>query len=320
MRAIITGATGFVGRKLLAQIEEPVVLSRHPERARESLRNSMGSEIEVFGWDPAAAAPAPAAFQGVEAIFHLAGESVGEGRWTAKKKWRIRESRVAGTQHLVAALKTLDKRPSVLVSASAVGFYGSRGDEILDETVAPGNDFLSEVCQAWEAASQAAKPLGVRVVNPRLGVVLGEGGGALSKMLLPFKLGIGGRLGDGNQWMPWVHVDDVVRLMLHAVKHAEIEGPMNVVSPEPVINRDFTRILAAALHRPAIFPAPAFGLKLILGEFADVLLGSQRVVPGVAERTGYTFHYGDLASALHAILNKTKKAESKTTVVQGHHA
>jgi uncharacterized protein (TIGR01777 family) len=320
MRAIVTGATGFVGGKLLAQIDEPVVLSRNPEKARASLKHSTGRDIEVFGWDPAAAPPSPAAFRGVEAIFHLAGESVGEGRWTAKKKWRIRESRVAGTQHLVAALKTLDKRPPVLVSASAVGFYGSRGVQVLDETTSPGNDFLSEVCQAWEAASQAAKPLGVRVVNPRLGVVLGDGGGALAKMLLPFKLGAGGRLGNGNQWMPWVHVDDVVGLMLHAVKHAEIEGPINAVSPNPVTNREFTRILAAALHRPAIFPAPAFGLKLLLGEFADVLLGSQRVVPRVAERTGYTFHFADLAAALQAILHETKGAEGKTPLAQGQHA
>lgn len=320
MRAIITGATGFVGKRLLAQIDEPVVLSRNPERAKESLRNTTGREVEVFRWDPAAAAPSSAAFQGVEAIFHLAGESVGEGRWTAKKKWRIRESRVAGTQHLIAALKTLDKRPPVLVSASAVGFYGSRGDDILDETASAGIDFLSEVCQAWEAASQSAKGLGVRVVNPRLGVVLGNGGGALAKMLLPFKLGAGGRLGDGKQWMPWVHVDDVVGLLLHAVNHSEIEGPMNVVSPNPSINRDFTRILAAALHRPAIFPAPAFGLKLILGEFAEVLLGSQRVVPRVAERTGYVFRHADLASALQAILHESNGAERQTAVAQGHRA
>jgi len=318
MRAVITGATGFVGKKLLAHIDEPVVLSRDPARARNSLKQSTGRDIEVYGWDPASAPPSPMAFHGADAIFHLAGESVGEGRWTAKKKWRIRESRVAGTEHLVAALKTLDKRPPVLVSASAVGIYGSRGDEILDETASPGKDFLSEVCEAWESASQAAKPLGVRVVNPRLGIVLGDGGGALAKMLLPFKLGVGGRLGNGRQWMPWVHVADVVGILLHAAKNAEIEGPINTVSPNPVTNRDFTRILAAALHRPAIFPAPPFGLRLMLGEFADVLLGSQRVVPRVAERTGYTFRYTDLAAALQSILHE-QQAETGKAAAQGHH-
>ena len=191
----------------------------------------------------------------------------------------------------------------MLVSASAVGYYGSRGDEVLDESAPPAHDFLAEVCIAWEQAAQQAAAFGMRVVNPRIGIVLGSGGEALGKMLLPFKLGLGGRLASGKQWMPWIHLDDLVGLFLHAASHQEVVGPMNAAAPEPVINRDFTRTLASALHRPAIFPAPAAALKLALGEFAEVLLASQRVVPRVAEQTGYVFQYPELADALQAILH-----------------
>lgn len=295
MRALVTGATGFIGRQLLERLDSAVVLSRNPEQARSTF-----PKAEVLRWDPMAGPPPADAFRGVEAIFHLAGEPVAEGRWNAAKKQRLRDSRVIGTQHLVQGLEASSERPPVLVSASAVGFYGSRGDEVLDESAAPGNDFLAELCKAWEASAQPARASGVRVVNPRIGIVLGPSGGALAKMLTPFKLGVGGRLGSGKQWMPWIHLDDMVGILLHAVTHTEVEGPINGAAPNPATNRDFTKTLAGVLHRPAIFPAPAFALRLALGEFADVLLGSQRVVPTAAQRTGYVFQHPDLADALRA--------------------
>jgi uncharacterized protein len=296
MRAVVTGATGFIGGQLLKRIAEPVVLSRHPERARQALGG-----IEVHGWDPLSGPPPADAFRAAQAVFHLAGDPVAEGRWTAEKKRRLRASRVEGTANLVRALEGLSDRPPVLVSASAVGFYGSRGDELLDESAAPGNDFLADICRGWEEASARAVPLGIRVVNPRIGIVLGHGG-ALDKMLPPFKFGLGGRLGHGRQWMPWVHVDDVVGLLLHAVEHADISGPMNATAPQPVTNREFTRVLAGVLHRPAIFPVPEFALRLLMGDFAEVLVSSQRTVPRVAQQSGYRFQYPELRAALQAIV------------------
>ncbi|MBI2826854.1 MAG: TIGR01777 family protein [Planctomycetia bacterium] len=301
MRALVTGATGFIGRRLLEEIAQPVVLSRDPARAR-----AQRSGVEAHAWDPLADVPPSASFEGVEAVFHLAGESVGEGRWTAAKKQRIRDSRVVGTANLVRALAALDRRPRVLVSASAIGYYGSRGDEVLDETSAPADDFLADVCRAWEAAAMAAENHGVRAVCARFGVVLGPGGGALKKMLFPFRLGLGGRLGSGRQWMSWVHVDDVVGILLHAAKNENLRGPINAVSPAPVTNREFTRVLAGALHRPAVFPVPALGLRLAVGEFAEVLLGSQRVMPSVAQREGYAFRYPTLEGALAAAVRGPK--------------
>lgn len=306
MRALITGATGFIGQRLLQQIHEPVVLSRDPEKVR---RQCPGAE--TFIWDPMAGPPPAEAFRGVEAVFHLAGEPVAEGRWTAAKKQRIMDSRKIGTANLVKALEQLSERPRVLVSASAVGYYGDRGDETLDEHAAPGNDFLARVCLEWEQAAQHAASLGVRVVNPRIGIVLGAGGGALAKMLPPFKLGLGGRLASGKQWMPWVHLDDLIGLFLHAASRSELSGPLNAVAPNPATNGEFTRALAAALHRPAFLPAPGPLLKLAVGEFAEVLLASQRVVPRVAEQTGYRYQYPELAEALRAILEQPPSAPSE---------
>ncbi|MFO0899389.1 MAG: TIGR01777 family oxidoreductase [Pirellulales bacterium] len=298
MRAVVTGATGFIGRQLLARLDRPIVLTRRPDKARQTLASY---NAEVFGWD-AEREPAPAAaFDGADVVFHLAGESVAEGRWNAEKKRRIRESRELSTRNLVQGLRSAERRPAVLVSTSAVGYYGSRGEELLDESSAPAQDFLAEVCQVWEREAQAAREFGVRVANPRIGLVLGRGG-ALEKMLPPFKLGVGGRLGDGRAWMPWIHVDDVVGIFLHAAQHAAVSGPINAVSPNPVRNAEFTKELAAVLHRPAVFPVPGFGLKLMFGEFAQVLLASQRVVPKVAEQTGYRFAYPTLAAALAQIL------------------
>jgi uncharacterized protein len=297
MRALISGATGFIGRRLVTAIERPVVLARDPVRARRELGG-----VEAFAWDMLAGPPPSEALSGAEAVFHLAGEPVAEGRWNDDRKRRIHDSRTLGTANLVRAIETATPRPRVLVCASAIGYYGSRGDEILDETSSPGDDFLAHVCRDWEAAAAEVLQFGVRVVNVRIGIVLGRGGGALGKMLLPFKLGLGGRLASGQQWMSWIHVDDVVGLMLHAAQRDDVAGPINAVAPAPVTNREFTRALAGALHRPALFPAPAFALRLAVGEFADVLLGSQRVMPRVAQRSGYEFRYSELATALEAIV------------------
>jgi uncharacterized protein (TIGR01777 family) len=250
--------------------------------------------MKVFGWDPLAGPPPAAAFEGVEAVFHMAGEPVAEGRWTTAKKQRLRDSRVIATRHLVQTLAEVGPPLKALVSASAVGYYGSRGDQILDESASATNDFLAQICVDWERAAAGAREFGLRVVNPRIGIVLGTGGGALEKMVPPFKMGVGGRLGDGRQWMPWIHIDDMIGLLLHAANNPQVEGPMNATAPNPVTNSDFTRELATALHRPALLPAPAFGLRLILGEFADVLLGSQRVIPAPwptcsARRTQHLF-------------------------------
>jgi len=265
MRALVTGATGFIGSQLVSRLDQPVVLSRHPQRAEKQLELY---GVTVYGWDSDNEPPPAAAFEGIDVIFHLAGESVGEGRWNAAKKKRISDSRVNATRRLVDTLNVLENPPKVLVSASAIGYYGSRGEELLDETALEGDDFLAEVCFAWEQAALTAEKAGLRVVTVRTGIVLGRGGGALAQMLTPFKLGLGGRLGSGHQWMSWIHIDDEVGLLLHAT----------------------------------IFPVPEFALKLAVGEFAEVLLGSQRVVPRVAQQSGYEFHHPQLDGALERIL------------------
>lgn len=298
MKALVTGATGFIGRRLISWLKWPIVLTRDPARAKDAL-----PDVELYPWDPEAEPPPAAAFGGVDTIFHLAGEPVAAGRWTAKRKQRIRDSRVLGTRNLVAALSRLRERPQVLVAASAIGYYGDRGDELLDELAPPGNDFLANVCREWEAEANRAATLGVRVVTVRIGIVLGESGGALARMVTPFRLGLGGRLGSGRQWMSWIHIDDLISLLLYAVPR-HISGPMNAVAPDPVTNRDFTRELGAALRRPALLPVPQFALRLALGEMAGALLSSQRVVPRVAERTGYRFQFPKLSEALGQVLKR----------------
>lgn len=299
MKTLVTGGTGMVGPRLLRMLDQPVILSRNPERAREKVGHLAG---RIIRWDPMAGPPPAEAFAGVEAVFHLAGESVAEGRWTAAQKARIRDSRVVGTRNLVQGIAQVSDRPRVLVSASAVGYYGDRGEEELTESASPARDFLADVCVAWEKEALAAEKLGVRVVTERTGIVLGAGGGALAKMLTPFKLGAGGPLGNGRQWMPWVHVSDLARLYLHAAEHESIRGPMNAVAPHPVRNSEFTKALGRQLRRPAFMPAPYLGLRLLFGEFAQVLFASQRVVPQVALDTGFTFQYPDIAAALKEIL------------------
>jgi uncharacterized protein (TIGR01777 family) len=301
MRAVVTGATGFVGRHLLPRLERPVVLSRNSNEAKEKLSEF---DAEVHEWDPNVGPPPLAPFDGADVVFHLAGESVAGGRWTAKRKRRIRDSRVEGTRNLVDGLAQLPvgQRPKVLVSASAVGYYGSRGDETLTEKSSPGDDFLAEVCVAWEREAQRAANVGVRVASLRTGIALGPDGGALEKMLPPFKLGVGGRLGNGRQWMPWIHVDDLAALYVHVAERESIEGPVNGVAPGIVRNREFTKALARELHRPAFLPAPYLGLRLLLGEFAKYLFASQKVEPRVAMESGFKFRFPHLEQALADVI------------------
>ena len=298
MKALVTGATGLVGQQLVRRLGEAVVLTRDVAQGQARL----GAGVRAFAWQPEAEPPPAAAFEGVDVVFHLAGEPVAEGRWTAEKKRRIRDSRVLGTRQLVATLQGLSALPRALICASAVGFYGSQGDRELREAAPRGEGFLAEVTESWEAEARAAERLGIRVVTARLGIVLSPQGGALARMLTPFRLGVGGMLGDGRQWMPWVHIDDVVGLLLHAARDERLRGPLNVVSPAPVTNADFTRALGRALGRPTILTVPRLALRAVFGELAEALLQSQRVLPGAALETSYGFSYRDVEVALRACL------------------
>jgi hypothetical protein len=236
---------------------------------------------------------------GFDAVVHLAGESV-VGRWTADKKKAIRDSRVLGTRHLVAALAQAEVKPRVLVCASAVGFYGDRGDELLREESPSGQGFLPEVCREWEDASRIAGDAGIRTVNIRIGLVLSAKGGALAKLLTPFKLGLGGRIGSGQQWWSWIHVDDVVGGIHHAMRSESLAGAVNLVAPNPVRNAEFTRVLASVLGRPAFFPVPEFALRMAFGKMAagELFLSSQRTEPGKLLAEGYEFRFRELRGAL----------------------
>lgn len=307
MQALITGATGLVGRALRSRLEHPAVLSRNPGRAVGLL-----GAVDAFAW--AGGLPPASAFEGIDAVFHLAGEPVAEGRWDDDKKQRIMDSRVVGTRNLVDRLATLERKPRVLVSASAVGYYGDRRDERLTEAAAPGNGFLADVCQAWEHEAMKAQELGIRVVTLRIGIVLAANGGALERMKTPFLLGAGGQLGDGKQWMPWVHLDDVVGLLLHAATTPSVRGPLNGVAPNPVTNANFTAQLGGELHRPTWFRVPKVGLRLAMGEMAAIVTASQRVIPEVAQTTGYNFLYPYLDQALRACLRRPVRRPAPSLV------
>lgn len=293
----VTGATGFVGRALVAS------LTRDGARVLRLVRRAPGPG-EAW-WDPAAGRLDPAALEGVDGVVHLAGESIAAGRWTAERKRRIRDSRVEGTALLARALASLAAPPRVLVSASAVGIYGNRGDEILREDSPPGVGFLAEVGQAWEAAAAPAAAAGIRVVQPRLGIVLSPDGGALARLLLPFRLGVGGPLGSGAQWMSWLSLDDALGILRAALARDELAGPLNAVAPTPVTNEEFTRSLGAVLRRPTLFRVPAAALTLVLGEMAEAaLLASQRAVPDALLRAGHRFQDPDLEPALRRLLGR----------------
>jgi uncharacterized protein (TIGR01777 family) len=335
VKVAVTGATGLIGsrvvQKLLARGDEVVVLSRDVDRARSRLGG-----VSAAAWDPLAG-PAPAdALSGVDGVVHLAGEPIAQ-RWSDAVKERIRASRVEGTSNLAAGLAAASEGPAVLVSAAASGFYGSRGDVVLDESAppGPGDDFLASLCVDWEQAADAASSLGIRVVRVRTGVVLDRSGGALAKMLPPFRLGIGGPVAGGRQYMSWIHLDDVVGIYLAALSGsgsggpgsggpgsggpgsegpgsggsgsvssaAGWNGPVNACAPEAVTNAAFSRALGRALHRPAVMPVPEFAIRLLYGEMATVVTGSQRMVPARALELGYRFEHEDLDEALRAALS-----------------
>ncbi len=306
MKYLITGATGLVGQALVRSLKDDghsiVVLSRTSDKSRAPLADA------VYAWNPEAGLPPVEAFAGVETVIHLAGESVASRRWSDEQKRRIRDSRVLGTRHLVTAVQSLRERPASFICASAVGYYGNRGDEMLNEQSAAGTGFLSEVCVQWEREAERATSFGIQVVMNRLGVVLSEQGGALAQLLPIFKLGVAGKLGSGRQWFPWIHLADVVGIFRHTIFTQTISGPVNLVAPGIVTNADFTARLADALHRPAFFAVPEFVLKLAMGEMAAIVLASQKASPGVALETGYKFRYPDLSPALKDLLEEKRVA------------
>jgi uncharacterized protein (TIGR01777 family) len=299
MRVLVTGSTGLIGSALVpflrAAGHDVIRLARVPLRAEE----------KVVLWDPEAGKIEPSELEGIEAVVHLAGENIA-GRWTAEKKARIRDSRVRGTRLLCEALARLERPPAVLVSASAIGYYGDRGTEILREESPPGRGFLAEVAAQWEAATEPAAQRGIRVAILRFGIVLSPRGGALAQMLLPFRLGLGGPIGSGQQYWSWIAIDDVVRAIQHALHTETIRGPVNVVAPDPVTNREFTRALGRVLGRPTLLPLPATVVRLLFGQMGEeLLLASQRVEPIRLLASGFVFQYPDLDGALRHLVRKS---------------
>jgi hypothetical protein len=301
MKIIVTGSSGLIGSALVASLlargDEVTRLVREKSEAARA-----GGAREVL-WSPSRGELNAAELEGHDAAIHLAGDPIAEGRWTDEKKRRILESRVQGTTLLAETLAKLKTPPRVLLTASAVGYYGDRGAEVLTETSTAGADFLASVCREWEASAEAAQAARIRVVHLRFGVVLSGAGGALTKMLTPFKMGVGGKIGSGEQYMSWIALDDAVGAILHALAHAELAGAVNVVAPRAVTNAEFTKTLGGVLGRPTIFAVPAFAARLAFGEMADAaLLASQRAEPAQLKATSYHFKYPELESALrHAL-------------------
>jgi len=298
-RVTVTGATGRIGTHLVQALkqrgDEVTVLTRNPERAAEKLG------VEAIAWDPKSDGAPAEGLRGRDAIVHLAGEDVAQ-RWNDKSKAEILASREKGTRNLITGIFAAEPRPGVLVGASASGFYGPHGDEIVDETFGPGEDWLSNVCVRWEHHTDAAK-LGARVVKIRTGIVLDKQGGALAKMLPPFKLGVGGPIGRGRQYMPWIHRDDLIGLYLAAIDHPTFHGPINGSAPEPVTNKQFAKALGKALHRPALAPVPGFVIRGLYGQMSQIVLTGVRMVPGRAEELGYEFQHPELTEALRDTLD-----------------
>jgi uncharacterized protein len=302
MKVLLTGATGLVGTALVGALAREGHTVCRLVRSGTKARGAPAGTFDV-PWDPETGNLGGAAV-GAEAVVNLGGASIAAGRWTNARKRLLRTSRVHATRSLVLALAKMNAKPAVLVSASAVGFYGNRGDEILTEDSAPGNDFLSNLAKDWEAEALRAEEFGTRVVLARFGIILASKGGALPEIMLPFKFGVGGRIGDGKQWMSWVTLEDVVAILRLALMKRELRGPINVVAPEPARNADFVKELAKAMHRPAIFPAPAVALRLAMGEMADaLLLSSQRAVPQKLTREGYSFANHNLKGALETVFS-----------------
>ena len=293
-RIALTGATGMLGSALTP------MLSAAGHRVIPVSRQVLPGGIR---WDPMNGRLDAADLEGVDVVIHLAGESLAEGRWTADRKAALRQSRTASTRLLASAMASLPQPPAVLICASAIGIYGNRGDELLDETSAPGSGFLAELVRDWEASADPAREAGIRVVHARFGVILARQGGALAKMVTPFRLGLGGPFGDGEQWLSWVAMADVLGVIRAALTREELTGPINVTAPEPLRNREFVAALGHQLGRPAVVPIPAFALRLALGEMADeALLSSTRVWPRRLQEIGFDFRFPALAAALHDVL------------------
>ncbi len=300
MHVAVSGSSGLIGSALVA------FLTAGGHRVSRLVRG-LAPGADSIRWDPAKGVRDAALLEGLDGVVHLAGENIGAGRWTARRKAEIRRSRVEGTRRLCESLARLAKPPKVLLSASAIGYYGDRGEEVLNEESPPGNDYLAQVCREWEEATSPAAKVGARVVNLRFGVVLSPASGALQKMLFPFKLGVGGKIGSGGQFWSWIALDDVVGAIHHALVTESLTGPVNAVAPVPVTNAEFTRVLARVLRRPAIAPLPAFAARLAFGEMADaLLLASARVVPARLQDTGYAFRYPDLEGALRHLLGRAR--------------
>jgi uncharacterized protein (TIGR01777 family) len=305
LRVTVTGASGLIGPSLLAALHaqdaQVTVLTRNPGRAQAAL-----GDVEAIRWDPIGEAAPAAALAGRDAVIHMAGEPVAQ-RWSAKVKHAIHESRVSGTRNLVAGLTRVGEagsgeRPRTLVSSSATGYYGAHAEEPLDEDAPPGTDFLARVCVEWEAAAAAAEKLGVRVVQARTGVVLNRSGGALAKMLPPFRLGVGGAVAGGRQFISWIHPDDLVGMMLAALADERWRGAVNATAPEPVANGAFAKVLGRVLGRPALLPVPGLALRALYGDMAEIVTTGARVMPAKALVLGYEFAYPQLEPALHAAL------------------
>lgn len=297
-RILVSGVSGPIGTALVPSLKAS---GAHVTRLKHGLAPGSVRNDEQIPWDPEQPV-SPDVVSGFNAVIHLAGESI-VGRWTSAKKEKIRGSRVAGTRNLALALAEAAEKPGVFVSGSAIGYYGDRNDEVLREESSPGGGFLAEVCQEWEEATRPAVRAGIRTVQIRTGVVLSPTGGALRKMLLPFKLGLGGRLGDGRQWMSWIDIQDMVGAIHHILKADLLQGPVNMVAPKPVTNAEFTKTLASVLSRPAIFPVPKDAVQIAFGEMGkEVLLGSQRVEPGKLVMSGYPFRFRELRASLENTL------------------
>jgi uncharacterized protein len=298
MYVTVTGATGFIGRRLVRSLADDV----HQVHAlSRKARSDFGPSVASAAWDPLREDPPEESLRDADAVVHLLGEPVAQ-RWTDQSKRRIRESRLVSTRRLIQFLSTRSRRLKTFVCASAVGYYGSRGDEILTEESKPGRGFLPELCAEWEREADLAEALGMRVVKIRIGIVLGAGGGMLEKLVPIFRLGVGGRISSGKQWMSWIHVDDLVRLFRFALDNP-VRGVLNGVSPTPATNAEFTSQLASALHRPALFPVPGFALKLAYGQMAEVILSSQRAIPRAAQAAGFAFQHAELGEAIRSAIS-----------------